>query len=210
MSPIIVCPGVHSAELTQSLVAQVSEADTEIGQALWISPVEATWAWAGYPLRGWLDAEFSAQRSQSKTAPQGPPPLTFLAFSAGCVAAAAVAHHWVQQGGRVDCIIAVDGWGVPLVGPFQVHRLSHDFFTHATTTGPRPSQAHFYAAPAVPHLRLWQDPAHVRGWGLPPVGASSGPSHRPVAMTALRFLLQCLAPITYGPPATSGETALSC
>lgn len=187
------------------MVAQVTQADAELGQALWISPVGAAWAWAGYPLRCWLEEQFPDQTPRgSQPGSKEPSSLTFLAFSAGCVAAASVAHYWVQQGGSVDSIIAVDGWGVPLVGPFRVHRLSHDFLTHAMTASATPCHAHFYAAPAVPHLQLWRDPAQVAGWGLPPSGAS-GPPHSPVATTALSFLLQCLNPMKHGPPATSGE-----
>lgn len=192
------------------MVAQVTQADAELGQALCISPVEAAWAWAGYPLRCWLAEQCPDQTPRTPRTPRRsqfgnePSPLTFLAFSAGCVAAASVAHYWVQQGGRVNSIIAVDGWGVPLVGPFQVHRLSHDFLTHAMTASARPGQAHFYAAPAVPHLKLWQDPDRVAGWGLPPSGVSGSP-HSPVATTALSFLLQCLDPMKHGLPATSRE-----
>lgn len=184
-SSLIICPGVHATRWTQDFVAQLVGADRALAPRIHVSPVAPTLAWSGYPLRRWLTAAFPIPARS---------PLTFVAFSAGCVAAAAIAHYWGQQGGRVERVIALDGWGVPLGGPFPVQRLSHDFLTHLTTTGPAPNQAHFYGDPAVPHGHLWRYPAQVSGWMVPPrhpQGRGSSADRRP--MTALDFLLRAVA-----------------
>jgi len=35
-------------------------------------------------------------------------------------------------GGHVKAFVLLDGWGVPLVGNFPIHRLSHDYFTQSS------------------------------------------------------------------------------
>lgn len=96
-----------------------------------------------------------------------PQSLIFLAFSAGCLTAASVAHYFHHRSdSQVLGLLAIDGWGVPLAAPFPVHRLSHDHFTHITSTFSS-SRCHFYADPAVPHLQIWQTPSQVRGWTMP-------------------------------------------
>lgn len=193
---IIVCPGIHSPHWTQAWLKQLAQAAPEVIPTLHIAPVAPLGAWSPYQVRQGLEAAIA------------PPPtsLIFIAFSAGCVAAAALAHHCHHRGYAVRAVIAWDGWGVPLAGPFPVHRLSHDVFTHRTS-GSAPSLGHFYSDPPVSHGHLWQSPATVPGWqtqpGIspapkPPPGPRETDSHpgagspQPLATTALDFLVACL------------------
>lgn len=89
-------------------------------------------------------------------------PITIVAFSAGVVGAIAAAQRYRRS--AVRAFIALDGWGVPLVAPFPIYRLSHDGFTHWTSLGY--GQQNFYADPAVAHLDLWRSPDRVTGWRI--------------------------------------------
>lgn len=91
-------------------------------------------------------------------------PLIFLSFSAGAVGAMGAARIWQQEGGRVQAFIALDGWGVPLLGNFPFYRLSHDRFTHWSSALLGRGEESFYADPEVEHLTLWQMPHRVTGW----------------------------------------------
>lgn len=122
-----------------------------------------------------------------------PPQLFFLAFSGGCVGAAAAARHWHSLGGPVTAFFAVDGWGLPLVLPFPVHRLSHDSFTHQSSLRFGRDRLDFYAEPAVPHLDLWRSPSQVCGYQV-----AAAPHRHPaatarVATTAAAFITARLA-----------------
>ncbi|MEM9003064.1 MAG: hypothetical protein AAGE59_05980 [Cyanobacteria bacterium P01_F01_bin.86] len=135
--------------------------------------------WSPYALRQFLEVQ---------AVPISP--LIFIAFSAGCVAATAVAHYWIQQNRAVAAVIMFDGWGVPIVGPFASYRLSHDAFTHHTASLLGAGQVSFFADPAVPHQHLWSDPMHVNGQQI---GCFSAPeNHLETSTTALQFLVNCL------------------
>jgi hypothetical protein len=94
--------------------------------------------------------------------------LILWAFSAGCVGAVALAHHWQRYRGTVRAIFLVDGWGVPWHGAAQLHRISHDAFTHHSSRLLGAGRADFVAQPAVPHRQLWRSPQTVMGLGEPP------------------------------------------
>lgn len=148
-----ICGGVNAPENTQQMIANMVQypafnLPTRQVQ-LAISPLEI----------------FSIPRLWSAMeCPAGP--AIFLAFSAGCIAAVGAARHWHHHGGQVLGLFAVDGWGVPLMESFPVHRLSHDRFTHLTSTLPGLG-THFYADPAVAHLKIWQVPSQVHGLSTP-------------------------------------------
>lgn len=94
-------------------------------------------------------------------------PSIFLGFSAGCLRAAFRAndHHRKQM--PVIGLIALDGWGIPLMNrQIPSYRWSHDTFTHISSAilG---GQGRFFADPPVPHLFLWDRPELVRGWYSP-------------------------------------------
>lgn len=115
-------------------------------------------------------------------------PLLLVGFSAGVVGAIAAANLWQSQGGTVRGVIAVDGWGVPHVGAFPFHRVSHDYFTHWSSALLGSGQAGFYADPSVDHLALWQSPDLAVGYETPVTGTLL----RPVARTAIAFITDCL------------------
>lgn len=176
---LIICPGMHPVTWTQSFLAQLDQHPSTGAIARYVVPTDHVPAYSAYGVRRFLQASQLEQQ-----------PLVFLAFSAGCVAAAGASRYYLQQGYDVRAVIALDGWGVPLAGPFAVHRLSHDWFTHLTTPQPGTSE-HFYADPAVPHADLWRLPQRVTGWRL----TAQSPHRQRCA--ALPFLADCLA--TYLP-----------
>ena len=102
--------------------------------------------------------------SKSNDTPAAVAPLTFLSFSAGVVGAIGAALTWRQWGGQVNAFIAMDGWGVPLIGDFSIHRASHDAYTHWSSALLGAGQDSFYADPPVAHLDLWRSPHSVSGW----------------------------------------------
>jgi hypothetical protein len=92
--------------------------------------------------------------------------LTLIGFSAGVVNAIALAHYWQAQGVIIKALLALDGWGVPLIGNFPIYRLSHDYFTHWSSCLLGSGQENFYADPPVDHLSLWSSPGRVTGWSV--------------------------------------------
>ncbi|MEM6251567.1 MAG: hypothetical protein AAF821_01480 [Cyanobacteria bacterium P01_D01_bin.156] len=111
--------------------------------------------------------------------------LQIIAFSAGVVVAYPIAMFWQRLGGQVR-LLALDGWGMPLIGNLEIYRMSHDLWTHRTTYLPAPTESNgfFYATPTVEHLSLWQSPHATIG-----MGAINGSEQ---AMTALDFITAVL------------------
>ncbi|WP_421656938.1 hypothetical protein [Leptothermofonsia sp. ETS-13] len=108
----------------------------------------------------------------------------FIGFSAGVAGAIGAAWGWQWWGGKVKALIALDGWGVPLVGNFPIHRVSHDYFTHWSSALLGAGEDSFYAEPGVEHLDLWRSPHTASGWHL-----TAGSSHSPIRTTAARFIM---------------------
>lgn len=160
---LLICPGFHRVELTQHLVQGLKTLPTLSDLSLLIYPAETIpgAALSGYGIRQFLLTQLGRTTADISRVP--PQPVFFLAFSAGCVGAIATAHHWHSIGGTVGAFFAVDGWGVPLVAPFPVHRLSHDRFTHDTSILLGSDHVDFYADPAVSHLELWSQFSQVQG-----------------------------------------------
>lgn len=162
-SYLVVCPGFHPQALTQGLLQALQAHASLQDLAILVMPTQKS-AWrvlSGYEIRQFLYAVLGIPRTDR--VPSGTQ-LIFLAFSAGCVGAATTARHWHLGGGTVKALFAVDGWGVPLVEPYPVYRLSHDHFTHQTSRLLGSQQIDFYADPSVPHHDLWHHPDRVMGW----------------------------------------------
>lgn len=174
---LIVCPGIHSAELTNQFLAG-------FGQTF----CEALVFPAHLPTYSALHILEFVQESEEKrlNEPQKAAPLFFIAFSAGVVGAIGAARLWHRAGGQVGAVIAIDGWGVPLYGGFPIHRISHDFFTHWTSAGLGAGQDSFYADPAVGHLDVWQSPQTVSGQWVRPLQGDR------ISTTASKFILALL------------------
>ena len=177
---LVICPGVHSSLWTTHFLHQLDEQlpDARLGRLVF--PADLEYPWSPFTLRRFL--------ADQAIAPDAP--LVFLAFSAGCVAAVGTAYYWTQQGRQVSAVIALDGWGVPLVGPFVGYRLSHDAFTHQTSACLGRTVPSFYADPPVSHQKLWCNPAQVKGWQVDNSFACR--ENLATRTTALQFLVACL------------------
>ena len=115
-------------------------------------------------------------------------PVIFIGFSAGVVGAYGAAWGWQLMSGKVKALIAVDGWGVPIFSNYPLHRVSHDFFTHQSSSMLGSGEDSFYAEPAVEHLTLWRSPHTVTGWCNYPNERTQPPRR----MTAAEFLIMLL------------------
>jgi hypothetical protein len=154
---LIICPGVHDSQLTDSFVKCLKNLDqhNSLPQCL-VFPATK------YPPYSPLHLLEFLKQAHLKPSPLLS--LIFLAFSAGVVGAIGAANLWQLGGGKVKAFIAVDGWGVPLVGNFPLHRISHDYFTHWSSGLISIRGESFYAQPDVSHLDLWRSPNTAWGW----------------------------------------------
>lgn len=151
--PIIIIPGIHDAELTDSFVRGIQQ---KIQQNYLILPTEQYQPYSAISIYQWLN-----QQQLDKTEP-----LAFIAFSAGVVGGIGAALAWQSQGGRIQSFIAIDGWGMPLIASFPIYRVSHDRFTHVTSGMLGAGQFGFYADPNVSHLTIWRSPERCWGWQI--------------------------------------------
>lgn len=152
---ILICPGFHDPKLTQHFLVGMVEAGMNQPQPenLLIFPTEK------YPPYSVIDLFNFLDQTVKKA-----DPVTFISFSAGVVAAIGAALSWQQMGGNIKALIALDGWGVPLVGNFPIYRISHDSFTDWSSALLGGGTESFYADPAVEHLELWRSPQTAKGW----------------------------------------------
>lgn len=141
---ILICPGMHSADLTKAFIAQVNLSENQCA----VFPSDRQPVYSPQHILEFFQPDKS---------------VLIVAFSAGVVGAIAAARIWQRQGIRIDRLIAIDGWGVPLFGEFPIHRVSHDRFTHWSSLMLGGNATHFYADPAVDHLTLWHSPESVQG-----------------------------------------------
>ncbi len=182
---IIVCPGVHDAQLTQSFLAGLNSDNTNTQSKQWFQNILIFPA-QDYPAYSAIHIlEFLQRCTGSMT-----PPIIFISFSAGVAGAIGAAMGWQTLGGKVKAFIAFDGWGVPLYGDFPIHRLSHDYFTHWSSALLGPGKDSFYADPAVEHLDLWRSPNSSKGWWVHP--AADGLPEQRTFTTAAEFVNQLL------------------
>lgn len=166
---IVVCPGMHEVALTAAFLAEMGNLREPL-----VYPTDRYPAYSPLHLLTFLHGELS-QAANAES-------LLFLGFSAGVVAAIGAARRWQRAGGRVLALLAIDGWGVPLIGDFSLHRLSHDPFTHWSSLVLGAGQDSFYADPSVRHLDLWQSPQAASGWWI------KSPEGDRIATTAAEFL----------------------
>lgn len=172
---IIICPGMQNPALTSSFVSRLCERDkncrASVPEAYRNLDSVNILNFPGnglLPLSGFHILEFLHQNINDRLKS----PVVFISFSAGVVGAIAAAYGWQLSGGHVKAFIAIDGWGVPLFGDFPIHRISHDYFTHWSSSLLGGGDNSFYADPPVDHLQMWENPQDVQGvWvttnGLP-------------------------------------------
>lgn len=151
---IIICPGIHSSRLSDFFVSQIRHTCGEKNYI--ILPTKEYLPYSAIAINQWL--------KQYYPSPKTAKPLTFIAFSAGVVGAMGAAIAWQWQGGKIQSLIALDGWGMPLGGNFPIYRISHDYFTHWSSAMLGAGEQGFYADPAVEHLDLWRSPDNCWGW----------------------------------------------
>jgi hypothetical protein len=198
---VIICPGVHSPELTQGFLEGLGKPFDP--STMCVFPAERFPAYSvphilkflGEQFLGeqWLNQDWQLRAASQK-------PLVLIGFSAGVVGAIGAAQVLQSLGVQVKALVAIDGWGVPLWGDFPIHRLSHDRFTHVTSrlldqnhlalTQGRTHHASFYADPDVAHLELWRSPQTALGW------STEGSGQKQYPVTAAQFLQKLL--IQYG------------
>ena len=154
---IVVCPGLHPPGLTADFLAGMSWGDRDLAVCPPTDPPYSPLHVLKFLRRSGVDRDAA---------------LLVVGFSAGVVGAIGAARLWQQQGGRVLALIALDGWGVPLVGDFAMHRVSHDRWTHGNFGWHNPHS--FYADPGVEHLTLWRSPQTVTGWHINALGEKVG------------------------------------
>ncbi|MGC1309599.1 MAG: hypothetical protein WA885_20445 [Phormidesmis sp.] len=163
---VVICPGFHDAELTARFVRSLPA---------FVQPYVVK-AFPADPLGVFCWLVKTIGSPQAKDAMT----IVAIAFSGGVVGLAGAIALWQQQGGQVSTFVAIDGWGVPIIG-MPVCRMSHDSFTHWSTLPLGSGQVNFYADPAVEHLQMWRDCTQVKGWQV-------GPNWQKEPMTAAEFL----------------------
>ncbi|MEL6909024.1 MAG: hypothetical protein AAFO85_02285 [Cyanobacteria bacterium J06598_4] len=148
---IIICPGIHPPELTTQFVQGI---ESKLKQNYLVLPTEKYAPYSAIAILEWL-----AQQHLSQTEP-----LSFIGFSAGVVGSFGAALAWQLRGGKINCLIAVDGWGMPLIANFPIYRVSHDYFTHWSSSLLGAGTQSYYADPEVEHLEIWRSPDTCHGW----------------------------------------------
>jgi hypothetical protein len=146
--PVIICPGIHATQLTEDFLTNL-----QLDADILVLPTQQYLPYAPWDIYRWLEEKVSLDRR-----------LLFIAFSAGVVGTIGAAIAWQIKGGNVKGLIAIDGWGVPLIANFPVYRLSHDYFTHWSSAVLSGGKNGFYCDPPVKHLDLWRSPHTAWGW----------------------------------------------
>ncbi|MFH7029971.1 MAG: hypothetical protein ACHBN1_32550 [Heteroscytonema crispum UTEX LB 1556] len=193
---VIICPGIHEPALTESFVSALLELNSDNSRRLTSVnllkyPAEGFLALSGFHIVEFLSVNAERLVVRHSLSNKLESPLVFISFSAGVVGAITAAYWWQLLGGHVKAFIAIDGWGVPLWGNFPIHRMSHDYFTHWSSSllDSRHNNDNFYADPPIDHLQMWRSPEMVQGWC---VDSSSGGSPPQVRLTAAEFLYMLL------------------
>lgn len=163
---LLIYPGIHCPTLTKTFYNHLQAALPIPIQNCWIVPAGMGVLCGLQGLTTVLaDSPSPPPDNISRLAAIGP--LSVIAFSGGVVGASQMIPRWQMLGGTINCLIALDGWGVPLYGSFPIVRLSHDWFTCWSSGYLSESHTqHFYAEPTVEHLHLWEQAHTVRGWSL--------------------------------------------
>ncbi|HEY9851875.1 MAG TPA: hypothetical protein V6D28_20550 [Leptolyngbyaceae cyanobacterium] len=188
---ILICPGIHDRDLTDSFLAQLkyqassNDLNELRSESIVVFPADEFPAYSAFHIWRFLEEVGIHPVDREKSAV----PLVLICFSAGVVGGIGVAWMWQTLGGKVKALIALDGWGVPLIGNFPIHRISHDYFTHWSSGLLGTGEDNFYADPPVPHLELWRDPTNTPGcW----INSEFGTCDRRFPLTAAQFLTMLL------------------
>ncbi|MGF1492191.1 MAG: hypothetical protein ACFBSC_07025 [Microcoleaceae cyanobacterium] len=159
---LAICPGIHDPDLTEDFLHGLGKRNLDQLSLITIS-TEKYPAYSGFDIFNFLQQEIPVDSGRQ---------LCLIGFSAGVVGAITAAYLWQQSFGTVRGLIAIDGWGVPRLdwltatGNFPIYRLSHDHFTHWSSSLLGKGDESFYADPAMTHLEIWRSPQATRGWWL--------------------------------------------
>ncbi|PZD71671.1 hypothetical protein C1752_05080 [Acaryochloris thomasi RCC1774] len=179
-APLIICPGFHDRSWTEAFLHNVSFPETH---PIWLFPTDKYPACSGIHLLEFVQSCMGDDGRQKPGAVSSYSPPILIGFSAGVVGAMQAAWAWQQLGGQIAAILAIDGWGVPLVSEIPCYRLSHDFFTHWSSALLGSGHDSFYAVPEVTHADLWQNPQRVEGRWI-----SRNRDSEPQSSTAAAFI----------------------
>ena len=152
---LYICPGIHPKNLTTQFIRSIKEVGVDCSSLI-VLPTSTHPPFSPLHVLSYLQEKAIDINSA----------IVFIGFSAGVVGAIGAAHLWQLLGGKVAAFFALDGWGVPILGPFPLYRLSHDQFTDWSNIWWGKGQMHFYADPPVNHLSLWNNPQHIQGWSI--------------------------------------------
>jgi hypothetical protein len=178
---IVICPGIHEPSLTENFISKCLFSASESLEAekhgkILIFPGHGLLALSSLHILHFLS---HGLQDDPKS------PIILISFSAGVLGAMGAACAWQILGGKIKAFIAIDGWGVPLWGDFPIHRLSHDYFTHWSSSLLGGGHRNFYAEPPVEHLSMWRWPELVKGWCI---DESVDNPQSSVPLTAMEFL----------------------
>ena len=155
---VIICPGIHQTQLTDRFFKSLFGNDlnnltSSNNSKYLIFSTESFPAYSPFHIYQWLDKpEITSEE------------LFFICFSAGVVGGIGAALALRLKQVKIKGFVAVDGWGVPLLGDFPIYRFSHDYFTHWSSAFLGAGKEAFYCDPPVPHLTLWERPEACTGW----------------------------------------------
>jgi hypothetical protein len=170
---IIICPGIHAFHLTDNFLTNLPLNN----YPYLVFPDHEKYAFSSEKL-----LTFIQKYAKNKE-------VLLLAFSAGVVGAIATAKK-LEKSQQIKGLIALDGWGVPLMSNVPLYRLSHDYFTYWSSNLLGAGEQNFYADPPVSHLDLWQFPHLAQGWQVIAPGCQ-------VKCSAADFIEQILRNINY-------------
>jgi hypothetical protein len=146
---IAICPGFNPPSFTDDFLEAVDLPMPRVRSTAF--PVEG-----GRVFQEWVQAWGNPGECSHK--------ITVISYSAGGVGAIAACWLWHQAGGEIQALIALDAWGVVLTGPFPIYRVSHDYFTHCSSSLLGTGNGGFYADPGVDHWELWRSPDRAIGY----------------------------------------------
>ncbi|MGB7417063.1 MAG: hypothetical protein WA902_22910 [Thermosynechococcaceae cyanobacterium] len=192
--PIIICPGFHDRIWTDQFMQGIRFPNPE---SVWVFPAERYPACSGIHIFNFLydiscssvrfNTAIDAEVRQSNAFALKP---ILIGFSAGVVGVMQAAWAWQQLGGSIAAIIAIDGWGVPLLNDVSCYRLSHDLFTHWSSAVLGQGCDRFYADPSIPHAKLWQHPQNAQGWWIYDHESETAPKTATTAADFIHHLLR--------------------
>ncbi|MDJ1174062.1 hypothetical protein [Roseofilum capinflatum] len=146
---IVICPGFHPPSLTDCFLDTMELPTPQL--VCTGLPLDG-----GSHVREWVKTWGNPEKQTDK--------ITVISYSAGSVGAIAACWLWHQLGGQIQALIALDAWGVVLMGPFPIYRVSHDYFTHWSSSVLGLGDGGFYADPGVDHQQLWRSPHQAIGY----------------------------------------------